>query len=158
MEIRYCLDTSFFINGWRKNYPIDVFPSVWSILDRNIRSGKVVSCDEVYREISHQKDDLFAWVKARKQCFLRVTDELTHQFGEVMHQFPNFAAMGGTTNAADPWVVAQAHLIRATVVSDENSTEQMKKSKPPKIPNVCGALGIKCLKPIDLLRALAVEL
>jgi hypothetical protein len=48
---RFCLDTSFLINGWHKRYRIDVFPSLWLALGVLMDDGSVFSCDDVYREL-----------------------------------------------------------------------------------------------------------
>lgn len=47
MPVRYCLDTSVFINSWQEHYRIGVFPGVWTALDGLIRSGRLISCLEI---------------------------------------------------------------------------------------------------------------
>lgn len=58
MPDRYCLDTSVFINSWQEHYRIDVFPGVWTALDGLIRSGRLISCLEVFAELEKQRDEL----------------------------------------------------------------------------------------------------
>lgn len=63
-----------FINGWRKHYPIHVFPAFWDELDRLIEEGIVVSCYEVLEELREQDDDLLEWVKKRHGIFEKPTE------------------------------------------------------------------------------------
>jgi hypothetical protein len=151
MSNRYCLDTSVFINSWNQHYRIDVFPAVWTALDGMIREGRVISCAEVYAELEKQRDELLAWVKPRKHVFHSPTNETTDQMKELMGRYPNFAAAGGSANAADPWLIAHARVTDTVIVTFEQFQERSKATKPPKIPNVCHDLGIRCLKPIDFL-------
>jgi hypothetical protein len=157
MPERYCLDTSVFINSWQAHYRIDVFPGVWAALDGLIREGRLVSCQEVFTELQKQRDALLDWGKARKQIFEPPTAETTLQMSKIMERFPNFAAIGGSTNAADPWLIAHARITDTTVVTFEQD-QQTKPTKPPKIPNVCNDLGIRWLPPIDFLAETGIKL
>jgi hypothetical protein len=152
MPNRYCLDTSVFINSWQEHYRIDVFPAVWEALDGLIRDGRIVSCLEVYGELEKQRDDLLKWAKARKQVFENPTRETTAQMQELMGKYPNFAAAGGSANAADPWLIAHARVTGTTVVTFEQFQERSKATKPPKIPNVCHEIGLPWLSPIDFFK------
>jgi hypothetical protein len=138
-----------FINSWQQHYRIDVFPAVWTALDGLICDGRVISCLEVYAELEKQHDDLFAWAKARKKLFEIPTRETTDEMTALMGRFPNFAAAGGTANAADPWLIAHAKVSDAVVVTFEQFQERSRPTKPPKIPNVCIDLGMRWLSPID---------
>jgi hypothetical protein len=139
---KYCLDTSAFINAWRKHYSPDVFPSFWTAMERLIIDGAIVSCHEVYKEIQKREDELLAWCKRYKTIFEKPTTSTTKELTIIMSQFPNFAAQGGSTNAADPWVIAHAKVGGYVVVTYEQFQEKWNPRKPPKIPNVCKALGI----------------
>ena len=157
MKQKFCLDTSVFINGWWKHYRIDVFPSFWKELDRLIQQGVVISCEEVYEELKRQKDELFRWAKKRKTVFEKPSEDTFHQLAELMNAYPNYAAASGTTNSADPWVIAHAKLARATVVTYEEAALKMRDTKPPKIPNICDDLGMRCLGVLDFLKEANVK-
>jgi hypothetical protein len=144
----YCLDTSFFINGWRKHYGIEVFPGVWDHVDDLIKQRTVFSCEEVYRELKKKDDDVFAWAKGRKEIFQKPSRDTAKYLREVMRAFPNLAAVGRSKNRADPWVIAEAMVLRAHVVTTEEPDPKMKQTKPPKIPTVCEKLGIRWLSPL----------
>lgn len=150
---RYCLDTSVLINGWQKRYHPDVFPALWNRLHELISNRSVFSCEEVYLEIQAKDDALFEWVKTRKSAFLSPDDKVLAEMQVVMTRFQNFAAKGGSLNRADPWIVAQARVSGAIVVTDEQKVEKQKPTKPPKLPNVCEAMDVKWMTPIEFLSA-----
>ncbi len=139
----YLFDTSVFINSWHKYYPPSVFITYWQFLDQLIDAEAVVSCWEVYKEIERQRDNLFDWCKDRKAIFEKPSEETTIEMVSLMNKYPNFAAVGGSKNAADPWVIAHAKLRGAIVVTDEHFAEKQRPTKPPKIPNVCDELGVQ---------------
>ena len=149
----YLLDTSIFINGWRKHYHPEVFPAYWSALDALIENRKVLSCEAVYDELQQQRDELADWAKERKRIFRSPTEDTLLELQGVMREFPNFAAQGGSRNAADPYLIAHARISKAVVVTDEVKLPAVRLTKPPKIPNVCDALGIRWMPGVDFLRA-----
>jgi len=153
----YCLDTSFLINGWNKRYRIDVFPTIWTKIEENLGERAICSCQEVYDEIQIQRDELAAWAKKHRAHFHNPSAETLKQLSRVMAQFPNFAAPGGSTNGADPLVIAQAIVLGAVVVTDEVQANT-KPTKPPKIPNACDAMGVRWVSPIDFLKELGLKL
>lgn len=148
----YCLDTSVLINGWRKHYCQRVFPSVWSKLDELIRQGAIHSCEEVLRELQEQEDDLYSWAEQRKAVFVKPNAAVLANVKKLMTKFPNIAASGGSRNKADPWLVSQAMLLGAIVVTDEQPPDKGKPTrdtKPPKIPTVCEHFGVWWLRPVE---------
>jgi Domain of unknown function (DUF4411) len=52
-------------------------------------------------------------------------------------------------SVADPWVIAHAQVEGAIVVTEEQESN----GKSPKIPDVCSALGILCIRTVELFRA-----
>jgi Domain of unknown function (DUF4411) len=88
----YCLDASFFINGWQKRYRIDVFPGLWAEIDKHLVGGAVCSCRAVLEEISEKDDGLHQWVKRRANSFHREDRDQLLAMQGVMSKFPNFAA------------------------------------------------------------------
>lgn len=139
------------INGWRKRYPISVFPSLWNEIDTLIGRDQIWSVEEVYRELRRQEDELFAWAKARRKLFRKPTARVLGRLTDVMKQFPNFAARAGAGNRADPFIIAEAIASDLIVVTDEAPLriKPLKATKPPKIPDVCEALGVKWASPTE---------
>lgn len=156
MTQRFCLDTSFLINGWHKHYRIDVFPSLWDVLGTLMDEGVVFSCEDVFRELKDKEDTLLKWAKQHRNAFERPTEEVLGNLAQIMRRFSNFAAQGGARNRADPIVIAHAQVDDAVLVTDEHPSEKQKPTKPPKIPNVCSTLGIPWMTPIDFLAAIDI--
>jgi hypothetical protein len=148
----FCLDTSFLVNGWQKHYRPDVFPTVWKELDRLISQGRLSSCDEVYHDLEKQDDELFAWAKARRSLFCAPAKKTIEEVKRILQKFPNYAAVGGKISRSDPWIIAHAHTVDGIVVTDEIPSPRQRPTLPPKMPDVCDALGIPWLRPIDFLK------
>ena len=47
----YCIDTSAWRDGWVRDYPPDVFPSLWEKLAACIAAGELKCSEEVYVEL-----------------------------------------------------------------------------------------------------------
>lgn len=156
----YLLDTGFFINGWRKWYRRDVFPGLWARVEESLLEREAYSIRAVYQELQYQDDDLASWAKARQGAFVPETEELGHQMSLVMKAIPNFVAAGGAPNMADPFIVAQAKLDGAIVVTAEMpaTARQIKPTKPPKLPSACDELGVKWMSCWDFLAAIKLRL
>lgn len=153
----YCLDASVFINGWRKHYPPAVFPTLWSQIDEHIGHDRIWSCEAVLRELQKQKDELFEWAKVRRKMFITTHPGTIGCVRQIMEAFPNFAAMGGSSNAADPWLIAEAMASGHTVVTtEEPSRNKPRPTRPPKIPDVCDALRVPWTTPVDFFARLGI--
>ena len=63
----YCVDTSAWLDGWRRYYPRDVFPTLWTKIEGLVATGQIISSEEVYVELAKKDDDLHGWIKARKR-------------------------------------------------------------------------------------------
>ncbi len=70
--MKYCIDTSAWMDGWVRDYPQDVFPSLWTKLDEHVEDGAIVSSEEVYIEIAKKEDDLHDWIKDRKKMLIPI--------------------------------------------------------------------------------------
>jgi hypothetical protein len=154
---RYCLDSSFFINGWNKHWRIDVFPTLWSRLHEMIDGKIVFSCRAVHNEIKKQKDELTVWADNHLHVFEQPTSDLTMHMNEVMSQMRSLAAKGRSLNEADPWVIAHAHLGKAWVVTDE-AYEHRRNTKPPALPVACEFFEVQWLPPLDFLAKIGIKL
>ena len=78
--MKYCIDTSGWLDGWERDYPIDVFPSMWEMIDELIDKGELVSSEEVYVEVEKKSDGLHPWLKDRKKKVLYpITDEVRYR-------------------------------------------------------------------------------
>jgi len=144
----YRLDTSAFIEAWHRLYPRDVFPGFWERLNNWIADGSIFASDEVYREIAKIDDDLHRWLMARKSIFRPLDEEVQVAATGILETFPRLVGEAKQRSLADPWVIAHAHITKATVVTQENPGNLQN----PKIPVVCAELGIPCIRVVELLR------
>jgi len=141
----YVLDTGTFIEVERL-YP-DRFPSFWRDLDALADAGRLHSVSEVTKELVHKqtREFLAKWVDARDKLFPTPTTGETKFVADIF-KVPGFLALvnqkkqlkGGVV--ADPWVVARAATLKATVVSQETrDTDKIR------IPKVCRHFNIPCV-------------
>jgi hypothetical protein len=53
----FCVDTSAWLDGWRRYYPRDVFQTLWANIEALVDSGEILASEEVYVEIAKKDDD-----------------------------------------------------------------------------------------------------
>ncbi len=152
----YVLDTGFFVVA-RGYYP-DTFPSFWEKLGDAVAENIVSSVREVKNEIEKyggEQEHLLNWVKAHPAVFERPDEEEQGRIREVMRRFPGSLPekkQAGGNPWADPFVIARAWRLGATVVTGEKSTGDTK-GKSIRIPDVCDELGVKHTSPEGFMRA-----
>ena len=54
----FCVDTSGWLDGWRRNYPPDVFKTLWASIELLVDQGEIIASEEVHVEIAKKDDDL----------------------------------------------------------------------------------------------------
>lgn len=126
------------------NYYPDVFPSFWTEFDKAVRAGSVGSVREVQKELELQNpvDHLIQWCDGNKPVFPAPTEDEMHAVADIF-AVAHFQQLIGEKQrlrgspVADPFLVARARVIGATVV-----TEEALKPNAAKIPNVCQHFGI----------------
>lgn len=147
----YCIDTSALIHGWRRDYPPDVFKSLWEQLDQLIRQCKLFSSIEVLLELERGGDDIYNWAKKRKHIFLEADEEVQKVLAAIVDKFPLFVPQDSSDGIwADPYVIAIAASNKWTVVTGEKAVGPG--AKRLKIPNVCQAIGVECIDFLKLIR------
>ena len=57
----FIVDTNFFIQAHRENYPLDVAPSFWNKVKALALREKLISIDKVRKEIYDYEDELKKW-------------------------------------------------------------------------------------------------
>lgn len=145
----YCFDSSALIEAWTRYYPQDVLPSFWQKLDELIKAKRMFVCEEVVREVEQQDDGLPDWIRARPEMIVPL-DEATQIAGkEILANHSALIDVKRLRSMADPWVIAAAKVRGASVVTQESVGTPAK----PKIPYVCNATNVKCVKLIDVIRA-----
>jgi len=155
----YLLDANVFIQAKNFYYGFDICPGFWDWMDAAAAPGREVrSISRVYDELAAGNDTLADWVKPRKGDgrFLTVTDNETQS---VFVKVATYVQTAGYTQSAkdlflggaDPWLVAKAATLGATVVTLEKSEPNAKKRVP--LPNICAVFGVPVLDTFALLQA-----
>jgi len=147
----YSIDTSALLDGWVRYYPQQVFPGVWDRMEDIIERNILRATEEVQHEVKKKDDDLFKWVTSHPQLIIPHDEALQHEVRDILAQHERLVESGKNRTQADAFVIAVAKLSGATVVSGETRSYKQGKEK---IPNVCDALGLKCISLLDMFRDL----
>lgn len=153
----HLLDANVFIEAKNFYYGFETFPCFWEWLDTEQANGHIASIQIICDELLKGSDELGAWTKVRKDSgwFFPVDDIETQQnlarIAEwVMNQAFKDAAKAEFLSGGDPWLIAKAMSIDATVVTQETFDSQIKKKV--KIPNVCRAFGVSYIDTFGFLK------
>lgn len=145
----YSVDTSAFINPWRRTYPPDVFPPLWEEhYPGLIESGLARATDEVRIELERQDDELLGWARSQEGLFVPIDDGIQAHVGRILDEHPKLIDANAGRSGADPFVIALALQSGLTVVTEERARSLVN----PKIPDVCAEVGVRCITVIELMR------
>jgi hypothetical protein len=144
----YSFDTSALLNGRRDLFPPDTFPSLWERVEGAIADGSIRCVDEVGRELAKREDAICAWAKDQPGLFVPLDEEVQRHTGAVLLDHPRLMGKGGGRNAADPFVIALAMAQGGAVVTEE----RRRTIESPRIPDVCAAIGVRCLTLVDFVQ------
>jgi len=127
-----------------------MFPTLWTNLDALIDEGRLVSSDEVLRELERKEGDkLHEWAKERSNIFLPLDDSIQACASEIMGNHPRLVDGRTGKSFGDPWVIATARTNGCIVVTGEKPTGNPNR---PKIPDVCQVMDVRCISFLDLIR------
>lgn len=147
----YCIDTSALLHAWRRDYPPDIFGSLWDMLNSLIESRKLIAPDEVLFELERGGDDLYHWAKERDSVFVEPDEEVQQIVKQIVDTYPNFVPQESSDGIwADPYIIALAKVRGLIVVTGEKAVGPG--AKKVKIPNVCHDLQVECIDFLQLLR------
>lgn len=110
---------------------------MWRALEAMIAAGQLCASEDVLHELERQDDELVTWAKAQVGLFVPMDGAIEAAVKRVV-QIPNVVKGLSTDNWADPFVVAVAIVRQGTVVSRERPGSPQR----PKIPYLCGQLGV----------------
>ena len=147
----YCIDSSAWLDGWVRDYPRDVFPSLWEKLGEYIATGVLKCSEEVYVELKRKVDGLHEWLMARKAVFVTTDVEIQKRVAALLKEHPRLVDTIRGRSQADPFVIAVAEHLGAVVVTGETPRGNL---DVPKIPDVCKARDIRCIDFLAMLREL----
>ena len=144
----YCFDTSAFLNPFKRYYSFELFPSFWRGIEERIEAGTIVTSELVRDELEQKEDGLSEWLRKQERLVVPMDDDQQQQAAHIIATFKSWIEPKSSRNNADPFVVALARARKLIVVSDETGGGPGK----PKIPFVCGQLGVKHVSLFDYIR------
>lgn len=147
----YCIDSSAWLDGWVRDYPQDVFPTLWEKLAERVADGVLKCSEEVYVELKKKDDGLHNWLKARKEVLVPIDEAIQGIVSELLKAYPRLVDTHRNRSQADPFVIATAEILQAVVVTGEKPRGNL---DIPKIPDVCDARTIRCIGFLEMLREL----
>src|SRR4051794_21824733 len=127
--MKYSIDTSSLIEGFRRIFPYDIFPTFWNEdLPALIESGDLRATEIVRWELEAEDDEVLQWVREYEGLFLSIDEDIQRQVKAIL--IDHFRMLHAGRSGADPFVIALARMNIATVVCEE------RRGKPtaPKIP------------------------
>lgn len=141
----YVFDTSA-LSVLFKNYYRGRFRTLWANFDAIVDEGRIISTREVAREIKDSSlEDLREWTKVHEALFTTPTapeGSFVAEIFSVRHFQQNIEEKklykGGKN--ADPFVIAKAAVVGASVVTMESL-----RPNAARIPNICDHFEIPCL-------------
>jgi Domain of unknown function (DUF4411) len=150
----YLLDTNVFIQAKNLHYGLDFCPAFWDWIDHAHATGAVHSIESVRAELLAGSDELAAWANGRPEGFFLAPTAATVPSLQVTSAWAASAgydpsAVSIFLQAADYYLVAQAHQLSYTVVTHEVVAPSARKIK---IPNACLGLDVKYVTPFTMLR------
>lgn len=140
----YVFDTSAFSQLFR-NYYRKRFPTLWQYFDNLLKNNKITSTREVKRELEDAGMEVLRdWVKRHQNLFPAPTADEGEIVKEIFRKehfqsiIERKKLLKGGKNA-DPFIIARAKALKATVVTMEKKTVS-----GVKIPDICQHFGIAC--------------
>lgn len=146
----YSFDTSAILNGRRDLFRPTVFQTLWVQIEGAIADGQIRSVDEVQRELARRDDDARQWADAQGGLFVPLELPIQQSAVQILNVHPRLVSQGGRRSAADPFVIALAMVRNGTVVTEETARGNL---TSPRIPDVCGDLGVPCLNLMEYIEA-----
>ena len=147
--MKYCFDTSAFIQPWRNRFPPDLFSPLWKKIESLIIGGDIISSRVVLDDLKRMDDDVFGWAKTQKKLFIEIDEAIQREVREILATYPRLVEQGGKRSSSDPFVVALAKLNDACVVTYELPHLNSNKTN---IPFVCHQYSIDCKDLLDVMR------
>lgn len=159
----YVVDSNFFIQAHRTNYPLDVATSFWNKIIQLSEDGKIISIDKVKNEIYKNEDELKQWCEINlPDNFFKDTSSIIPQYSLVAkwaasrsgHYLPNALAEFLDADEADAWLIAYGLVDPAEIILVTHEISEPKRKNKVKIPDACTANGVQYCNTIEMLRQL----
>lgn len=145
----YTMDANILI-GLERNYPREIFGSLWMNIEGLIAQGRCCICPMVVAEVARGHDDLSSWAKSVSGFVHEHTAEEFETVTAITTDHPNWVR--DQKNAADPFVISHAKFESSLIVSNERRKGTGVMDHNLTIPNVADEHGVKCIDFFELLR------
>ena len=151
---RYIIDTCSF-TALRRVYPKDIFPGVWTLIEKLMNDCVICSVEDVLEELKLGDDELYGWARNYQGNFLLLDETIQTKATLILSTHTNLVDLRKRKSGADPFLIAAAIVTSSTVVTEENPS-----GGPPrlKIPDVCKAYKIPCIAILEVLRREGLKL
>jgi len=162
---KFLIDSNFFIQAHRVNYPLDVMPSFWNKVHEMAHNGSIISIDKVKNEIYKNEDDLKNW------CQSNLPNNFFHDTSIAMREYAAIAGWASSMDShyksaalaeflhadeADAFLIAYSLNQEIPLITHEKSEPNSKRKI--KIPDVCNQFGVRYHTTIDMLRFLRISI
>ena len=157
--IVYVVDNNIFSRAF-KNLSMDVFDDIWEPWSHYMLSGRIISVDEVYRELSvwvssKDRGKIGLWLNAHKSCFVKPTNQEGFILQDIFkhRKFRDGIkekSLREGSPEADAFLVAKAKSINGIVVTAESD----EKPNSEKIPNMAVEFDVPYMKVDDFYKML----
>ena len=149
--MKYCIDSSGLLDGWRRHYPPDIIPDLPNLLHDLVVQGRLLIPEDVAKELAKKDDDLSAWIKNQKEGVVPLDEDIQDVALEILARFQRLIDTRSGRSGADPFLIVTAQVRDAMVITGEDFANSLEK---PRIPDVCRAMEppIPCGKFIDIIR------
>lgn len=157
----YVVDSNFFIQAHRVNYPLDIAFSFWIKVKELAESGRIISIDKVKDELYDKNDVLEDWCKANlPDDFFKSTDDVMAEYGSVTawaismntHYLANALNEFLAADEADAFLVAYSLADKENRVILTHEVSQPNRKNRIKIPEACAPYNVRYLNTIEMLR------
>lgn len=159
----FLLDANVFIEAKRRYYAFDLCPGFWESLIWNYRQNRILSINQVKKELEDGKDELSKWITSKMplDCFISTNTALvSNWFGKMqawVQGQSQFLDEAKAEFAAKPdcWLVAYAKANDFILVTQEVLNPAVRRKIP--IPNVCKAFDVDYIDTFGMLKTLGVK-
>jgi hypothetical protein len=154
MKILYCLDANVLIQPWNNYYSPKLCPNFLDILSKLIDEGIIFCTSEVEREILKEDDALKDWIQSHPKFVHEIDEDIQIKLRKILAEYPYLVNATKDRSMGDPWVIAHAWSVGATVVTSEIKSNSVKRVK---IPDVCEHFKVRCIDVFDFFKEVGIS-
>ena len=157
MSVNYIIDSSSLM-GLMRSTPIDVYPTVWGMLESLIIERRLMAPVQVLHEIRYGSDALVSWAQSHEEMFRPVDKAIMLTVQQILGEYPSLAKRRDK-NDADAFIIGLAVSVmrpaqqRLTPSKAVVVTEEKLKDNKVRIPLVCQKYDLGCVSYLGMFRA-----